>query len=658
MNPRSLRAFGPVLLVVAAVLAMIAGLAYGGGAAPLVLGDPGPFVRWALPVAKLVVNLTLAGMIGSLVLALYALKPEQKAFEVALDIASATAAVFTVAAGTAGFLTFLNAFNPQIGLDAEFGQQLGAFLVDQELGRAWLFATIGGAIVTVLAFAVRNWLGTMSTAVVAIAVLMPIASQGHAGDLANHNIAVSAIFLHMLGAAVWLGGLVLIVVIRPMLRTRITDVLLRYSSLALASFIVVAISGVARAVIGLGSWDAMFTPYGVLVIVKTALLVAMGAAGALYRTRLIERTRTERGGRPFWMIILGELVLMGLASGVAAALARTPPPSGLEPAIAETPAERLTGRPLPPEMTIDRWFTEWEIDILWAVAIGFAVFFYIAGIRRLRRRGDSWSWARTLAWMSGLAILAWVTCGPMNAYGEYLFSIHMLGHMMLTMAIPACLVAGAPVTLALRAISKRTDGTRGGREWILWAVHSPYSKVVTNPVVAAVVYVASLWVFYFTDLLRWAVYDHLGHEWMTVHFLITGYLFMLSLVGIDPVPKRMPYPGRLITLIAAAAIHAFFGVALMMQSGLMVAEWYGSMARPWGPSPMEDQYIGGGIAWSVGEIPNLIVAITLAIQWSRSDERAQRSRDRHADRTGDAELEEYNAKLAKLAERDAANAQR
>lgn len=658
MNPRSLRAVGPTLLIAAAVAALVAGLTYGGGAAPLLLGDPGPLVRWSLPIAKLVVNLTVAGMVGSLVVALYALKPEQKAFEVALDVASASAAIFTVASAATGFLTFLNAFNPQVSLDADFGQQLGSFLVDQELGRAWLLATLGGAIVTVLAFAVRGWFGTLATMGVAVAVLLPIASQGHAGDLANHNIAVSAIFLHMLGAAVWLGGLVLVVVIRPLLRTRVTDVLMRYSSLALASFIVVAISGVARAVIGLGSWDQLLSPYGVMVIVKTLLLGAMGVAGAVYRTRLIDRTRTQPGSRPFWTLILAELVLMGLASGVAGALARTPPPTGLVPSIAETPAERLTGAPLPPELTIDRWFTQWDLDILWAVAIGFGVFFYVAGILRLRRRGDHWSWGRTLAWMSGLLILAWVTCGPMNAYGDYLFSIHMLGHMMLTMAIPACLVAGAPVTLALRAITKRTDGTRGGREWILWAVQSPFSKVVTHPVVAAVVYVASLWIFYFTDLLRWAVYDHLGHEWMTIHFLITGYLFMLSLVGIDPVPRRMPYAGRLITLIAAAAIHAFFGVALMMHSGLMVAEWYGSMARPWGPSPIEDQYIGGGIAWSVGEIPNLIVAITLAVQWSRSDERAQRSRDRHADRTGDAELEEYNARLARLAARDAADAGR
>ena len=85
----------------------------------------------------------------------------------------------------------------------------------------------------------------------------------------------------------------------------------------------------------------------------------------------------------------------------------------------------------------------------------------------------------------------------------------------------------------------------------------------------------------------------------------------------------------------------------------MVAEWFGAMGRTWGATPLEDQYAGGGIAWSIGEIPTLILAITVAIQWSRSDDRETRRRDRHADRTAEAELQEYNARLLELAERDA-----
>ena len=651
MDSRSLRLIGPIFLLASALVALLWGLAFGGGAAPLLLADAGPVVRWSIPVLKLVVNLSGAAMVGSVVVALFALRPGQKAFDAALDVTSIAAAVFAVAAALEGVVNSADRIGSPLSLDEDFGRTLGTFL-GTEAGITWLITTLAGAAISVLAFAARGWFVSAVTAALAIAAMVPMATQGHSGDLANHNITLTAMVLHTVGAAVWVGGLLTLVIIRPLMRKRMVDVLYRYSTLALVSFIVVTLSGVVRAYVAIGDWSALATPYGILVLAKTALLALLGVAGAMYRRRLIAQGGADSKGGPFWTLVAVELALMGLASGIAAALARSEPPTGLAPTPVQTPARIMTGSDLPPELTPMRWLTQWDIDILWALAIMFGAFFYIAGVVRLRRRGDSWPMYRTVLWFVGLLLLLWVTCGPVNAYGDYLFSVHMLGHMLLTMAIPLCLVAGAPVTLALRTIHKRTDGTRGGREWILWAVHSPFSRIITHPIVAAAIFVASLWVFYFTDLFRWSLYDHLGHEWMTVHFLISGYLFVLSLIGVDPIPYRFPHAGRLITLIAVAAMHAFFGMAIMMNTGLMVAEWYGSMARPWGPSPMEDQYIGGGIAWSIGEIPTLIVAITVAIQWSRSDARAQKRSDRHADRTGDQELAEYNARLARLAERD------
>ncbi len=651
------RLAGVAILIIAALVAVVIALVVGGGAKTPLLQDPGAFVLWGTPIAKLLMNMAGAAMLGSLVLALFALRSGDKSFDTALNVASIGAAVFTVAAGLAGFLAFMSAFNPQLSLEREFGAQLGRFLLTLPLGQSWLITTVFGAVITVLAFAWRSWTTTLLTAILAAASFLPLATQGHAGDLAGHNVAVNSILLHTIGAAVWLGGLLLLVVLRGRPDVDTPRVVARYSTLAIAAFVVVAVSGVARSVVALGDWSALWTPYGVILIAKVVLLGGMGLLGAWYRARLIPKLSGERASRWFWMLVLCEVALMGLASGAAAALARTPPPTG-EVAFAQTPAEVLTRTALPPEFTIDRWFTSWDIDILWLVAAGFGLFFYLAGVIRLHRRGDRWPIYRTIFWVLGMLMLVWVTGGPINAYQEYLFSVHMLGHMMLSMAIPLLLVSGAPITLALRAINKRNDGTRGGREWIMWAVHSPFSRVVTHPFVAAAIFILSLWAFYFTDLVRWSMYEHLGHEWMVAHFLISGYLFVMSLIGADPVPYRLPYPGRLITLIAVMAMHAFFGMAIMMQEGLMVADWFGSMGRTWGPSPMEDQYIGGGIAWSIGEIPTLILAITVAIQWSRDDTKVQRRGDRHADRTGDAELEEYNAKLAALAERDRRQAER
>jgi putative copper resistance protein D len=244
--------------------------------------------------------------------------------------------------------------------------------------------------------------------------------------------------------------------------------------------------------------------------------------------------------------------------------------------------------------------------------------------------------------------LFWITNGGINAYEHVLFSQHMLGHMALGMVVPLLLVPAAPVTLALRAIEKRTDSSRGAREWILVAVHSRFAQVISNPIFATVNFVGSLWFFYYTGLLRWAITNHIGHEWMVIHFLLAGYLFVQSLIGIDPGVKRLPYPFRLVQLLIAMTVHAFFGLTIMSGQALLLADWYGAMGRTWGPPPLEDQSAGGAIAWSVGEIPNAVLALVIAIQWSRNDSKVARRLDRQADRTDDAELEAYNAMLQKM----------
>ena len=661
--PRLVRVLGPAVLVAVALLATFAGLAYGGGAAPLPIQDPGPVARFGLPVAKLMVNLGAAGMIGALALALWALTPKQREFDVALDVATASAAVLTAASAATGIFTFLAVTGEPVDFGAAFGQKLGQFVTSIELGQAWLTTTLVGAAVTVLCFAVRNHTALVFVTVLAVASLVPMAQQGHAAGAAGRNSAIASLGLHLVFAAVWLGGLVTIVLLRRVLEgERLPVVLARYSTVALICFIVVAVSGYANAALRIGTWDELGTRYGVLVLAKVAALVALGLFGAAQRRFLIWRmqrpTSTNRAPaaapitRDFWMLVVVELAFMGLASGLAAALARTATPVSEDSAssVTGTPAEILTGQPLPPWPDWYRYFTGWSPDLIWLFACGFGIFFYLVGVHRLRRRGDHWPAYRTALWVAGLLLLAYVTSGGVNVYEQYLFSAHMGAHMMLTMAVPVLLVPGAPVTLAARAIRHRTDGSRGGREWILLAVHSRFASIIANPIVAAVLFVASLWVFYYTPLFRWTMTDYIGHEWMIAHFVIVGYLFVQSLIGIDPVPYRLPYPFRLLLLLGTMAFHAFFGLSIMLGTGLLIADWYDALG--WGIDTLADQRLGGSIAWSIGQIPTVALLITVAVQWSRSDDNESRRRDRQADRTGDAELAAHKTRLGAIAEQD------
>jgi len=653
--PRLVRIAGPAALLLTALGALLVSLAYGGGADAPALIDPGAVVRYGLPISKLLVNIGGAGAVGALVLACFALDSGKPEFARALDVAAGSAAVWTVAAAGTGFYTFLTVLQQPIRFDDAFGEVLAGFLTGTELGQAWLATTLVAAGVTVLCFAVRNQTVLVFVTAFAVVGLVPMTLQGHRGGTAQHDAATSALFLHVLFAAVWLGGLLTLAICKPLLeKKRLGAVLSRYSTLALVCFVVVAASGYLSAEIRVDNVANLLTPYGILVLVKTATLLTLGLFGAMQRRYFIARMqRTPSSGRGiFWWIVVAELAFMGIAAGVAAALAKTATPVPENPASLEagsTPAELLTGSPLPPPVTVERLFTLWNFDLIWILVCAFGIFFYLAGVWRLRKRGDSWPVHRTVLWIAGMLLLFYVTNGGVNVYERFLFSQHMLAHMLLGMAIPVLLVPGAPITLALRTIAKRTDGSRGAREWIMLLVHSRFFAILANPIVAAVLFAGSLWAFYYTPLFSWATTDHIGHEWMVVHFLLTGYLFVSVLVGIDPSPQRPPYPVRLLILLATMAFHAFFGLALLSGTGLLLSDWYGAMGN--GVNALADQQAGGGIAWSVGEIPTVALAIAVAIMWSRSDDRESKRYDRKADRDGDAELEAYNAMLADRARR-------
>lgn len=339
---------------------------------------------------------------------------------------------------------------------------------------------------------------------------------------------------------------------------------------------------------------------------------------------------------------------MGAVMGVSSVLSRTAPPVPEELAPDASPARILTGYELPPALEGARWITMWRFDWLWVAIIAFLTLWYLRSVWQLRRRGDRWPVLRTVAWLAGLAVLLWATSGSPAVYGRVLFSAHMVGHMTLTMLSPVFLVLGAPITLALRALPSRTDGTRGPREWILWIVHSPWGRFITNPIVAGVNFAGSILVFYYTDFFRFSLETHVGHEFMNVHFLLTGFLFALVMIGSDPLPRRPPYALRLVLLMATMVFHAFIGVAMTTSTGLLQASWFGNMGRDWGPTALEDQRIGGAVMWGIGEFPTVMMAVMVAVLWYRSDRKNAVRLDRQADRDGDAELRRWNEMYARM----------
>jgi putative copper resistance protein D len=522
----------------------------------------------------------------------------------------------------------------------------------------WLFATqieLGMLLVWNLGFAFLLSLSTLAftgrrmnavNAAIAIAGLYPLAETGHASSDAGHALAVNSLLMHLVGISIWVGGLIALYAVFRGDNERAGVLVSRYSTLAFVAFIMVAVSGVTSGVIRLYEPADIFSSYGILLMLKAGLLVILGLLGARHRLGLVKKLG-ERSVS-FWRLAIFEIAVMGLAFGMGTALARTQPPLDAAEFAPLTPAEILTGDKLPPELTDLAWVTVWDLDVLWmSVCLG-AIALYLYGVSVLQKRGDKWPLIRTVSFVSGMLVLLYVTNGAMNAYQEYLFSVHMVGHMVLSMMVPVLLVPGAPVTLLSRAQTARKDGSWGLREWVLWAVHTPFAWFVSHPLFAGLNFALSLVMFYYTPLFRWATEEHVGHQWMLVHFLITGYLFVQSLMGVDPQPHRTGYPLKLMLLIGTMAFHAFFGLGLMNEKSLLLADWFGAMGRTWGDDPLADQAIGGAFAWGVGEIPTIVIALVVVTQWSRSDDRERKRLDRASDRTGNRDIEDYNQMLDSL----------
>ena len=642
-----------VALALAVLLTLPLAAAVGQAAAAPVIGDPGGVVRWGVLYARVLHDVAASATIGLLVLAAF-LVPETTRTRrrvTATRLAGVSAGVWAVA-GAAGAVFGMATL---IGIpvsDPGFAQQFTTFAWQLLPIREVLITTGLAAVVSVGALLATRRTAMAWLAATALVALLPLALAGHAAGATDHGTAVNALAVHLVAVTVWVGGLLALAVLRPLLTgTDLAATAQRFSSLAGWCFAAVAVSGLQSAYLRVGTWSGLATGYGALVVVKSVALVLLGVAGYLHRRSLLARLRGDAPGGAFARLVLAELVVMGIAVGTAVAMARSAPPVPQDAVPDATPAYNLTGYPEPPPLTGSSWLTTWTTDWFWVAVALVAVGLYLIGVVRLRRRGDAWPIHRTIVWVLGWAVLLYAVCGAPGVYGRVLFSMHMVMHMVVAMLVPLLLVPAAPILLALRTLPSRPDKTWGPRELILQVVHSRVFSAFANPVVAAALFFFSLAIFYFSPLFEVALRTHTGHMLMMFHFLLSGYLFVWVLVGIDPGPKKWSPLILLVILFATMSFHAFFGVVMTGSTTVLAPDFFEVVKLSWMTDVLGDQKKAGAIAWGIGEAPTLALTLMVALAWVRSDRAETTRKDRQADRDGDAELAAYNAHLQELKHR-------
>lgn len=537
------------------------------------------------------------------------------------------------------------------------------------VGFAWDLPQ-GQAQVAVASCAVAVAIGTrislsmaaaMALLTLALIAALPPVFTGHATAADGHQAAISGLAIHVVGVLLWAGGLSALLVIRALRVAALSAAVHRYSRAAPWFVLAVGLSGVLTALTRLPSIEALVgTGYGRLVIAKAGALVVLVAIGWWHRRRSLPRLAAGNPGS-FWQLAAGEVVLFAATIGLAVGLSRTPTPVP-DNVFRESSAQDLLGYPMPGPISAARLLDVYP-DPLFPLLTAVAVGVYLIGVRRLASRGVAWPVGRTVSWCLGWALVLVVTSSGLARYGQVLGSVHMIQHMTLSMAAPMLLVLAGPLTLALRAIRpSNSKGETGPREWLLLVLHSRFVRFLSNPLIALTLYLVSLYGMYFTGLYELSLRSHLAHLLVFLNFIVVGSLFFWLIIGIDPAPRRLPYPGRVLVLLLWIAFHTIFSLTLLQGTTLLAADWWAELDRPWGVSPLEDQRIGGGIAWGYGDLPILMIIVVLGIQWVRSDRREGSRFDRAVDRAVAANRPEddpaaaYNARLRQLHEADLARA--
>nr|WP_221308646.1 cytochrome c oxidase assembly protein [Nocardiopsis mwathae] len=648
-----------VAAVASCLIALLIALVAGGSVTAQVipgLPDPGALTRWGLPLSKITMDLSAALTVGLLILAVFLL-PATKGMlggkaQGYVRAASWSALIWAVAAAA----TLVFQLSDLLGLPPGevLGNELTSYAGSVPQGIGLMFVILLATAVALFGRTVLTSTGAFALVAVSLAGLVPPALTGHSSSAGAHELAVTGLAVHVLAVAVWVGGITAVTF--HGLRSdaeHVPTAVTRFSRMALWAYIGVAIGGLASAISRLYSLSELFTTaYGLMILTKVGLFAVLGAIGWWHRRATVPRI-AENGGRALFSRLAGvEIAIMAAVMGLSVALSRTAPPPPRESEV--DPVFALLGFPMPPPISLDTLLTLWRPDLFFVLVVVVLGGLYAAGVVRLRRRGDDWPWTRSLAWAAGLLTIVVALLSGLGTYAMVLFSMHMIQHMVLSMLTPILLVLGAPVTLALRALKPaERRGDRGPREWLNAFLNSRYSKVITHPAVATSIFVISPYALYFTPLFPQLMSDHLGHLFMNVHFLLAGFLFYWIVVGVDPAPRKVPYLLRFVLLLLTMGMHAFFGISIMMQSEPLAMDYYGQFDVPWSDGQVDDQYMGGGIAWAVGEIPTLLVTMAMMVQWARDEERTERRRERHSKRDGsdDADMDAYNAYLQRLNER-------
>jgi putative copper resistance protein D len=283
----------------------------------------------------------------------------------------------------------------------------------------------------------------------------------------------------------------------------------------------------------------------------------------------------------------------------------------------------------------------WTFDpLVWLPAIAVLLLWWSA-VRRVNRAhpANPVPPRRTWSWVAGVFVLLVALDSGLATYDTTLFSMHMVQHLLLTLVAPPLLLYAGPIVLLLRVSSPATR-----KRWILPVLHSRVVRFLSFPVVAWLLFAGVMWGSHFSSLFDVALENEWAHRVEHGLYLFAALLFWWPVVGPDPSPWRLQPSVRVLYAGMQMPQNTFLALAIYAASAPLYAH-YATTTRTWGPTPLEDQQLAGGVMWLGGDLLFLAAIIGLVYAWIQDDERRTVTEDRRLD-TERAAIREREAALA------------
>lgn len=203
----------------------------------------------------------------------------------------------------------------------------------------------------------------------------------------------------------------------------------------------------------------------------------------------------------------------------------------------------------------------------------------------------------------GLLVLFAALNGPLHDLSdEYLFSAHMVQHLVLSLVVPPLVLAGTPGWM-LRPLL-RTGWVRA------------VARRVTRPTWAFAIFNVVLAAWHLPPLYNLALAVHPVHIGQHLMFLVASTLMWWPLLGSLPELPRLSYPGQMLYSFLMTLPMSVVAVYITMADRVLYP-LYAIAPRVLGISPLEDQRYGGLIMWIPGGLFFYGVMSVVFFLWAR-----------------------------------------